>query len=67
MEELGVGKNVVRSIRFWVEATGMAAISQSDGLAATDTGLAALGPEGFDRYLEDVQTLWLFIGISLQM
>jgi hypothetical protein len=59
MEELGVGKNMVRSIRFWVEATGMAAISQSGGLAATDTGLAVLGPEGFDRYLEDVQTLWL--------
>ena len=59
MEELGVGKNMVRSIRFWVEATGMAAISQSGGLAGTGTGLAVLGPDGFDRYLEDIQTLWL--------
>jgi hypothetical protein len=67
MVELGVGKNMVRSIRYWAEAAGV--IQPIDGgHAVTQFGadllmghkwedgkcLAALDP-----YLEDIQTLWL--------
>lgn len=62
MVELGVGKNMVRSIRFWAEAT--------DIIKATKTGheLTTFGSElligapkkpALDPYLEDIQTLWL--------
>src|SRR5512146_2733424 len=59
MAKLGVGKNMVRSIRFWVEATGMAQPSKSSGLVPTELGLTIFGPDGLDPFLEDIQTLWL--------
>lgn len=59
MVELGVGKNMVRSIRFWVEATGMAQPTANGGLEATWLGRAIFTSKGCDPYLEDIQTLWL--------
>lgn len=59
MVELGVGKNMVRSIRFWVEATGMAQPAANGDLEATWLGRTILNSRGFDPYLEDIQTLWL--------
>jgi hypothetical protein len=60
MVELGVGKNMVRSIRFWATYLG---IINSDGgrsYSVTPFGEALLDPEnGYDPYLEDSQTLWL--------
>lgn len=58
MIELGVGKNMVRAIRFWVQVAGVAA-SSPDGYLPTPFGDAVLGESGFDPYLEDVRTLWL--------
>lgn len=60
MVDLGVGKNMVRSIRFWSLATGMA-VTESKGAGATLTDLATtlLGKRGLDPYLEDRRTLWL--------
>ena len=58
MIELGVGKNMVRSIRFWVEATGMAA-NTDDGLIPTALGKQIFLDRGHDPYLEDITTLWL--------
>jgi hypothetical protein len=60
MVDLGVGKNMVRSIRFWSLATGMAAV-KSKGAPPVLTGLALslLGKRGFDPFLEDRRTLWL--------
>ncbi len=58
MVELGVGKNMVHAIRFWVQVTGMA-VRNKGGFSVTDFGQALLGPGGFDPYLEDVRTLWL--------
>ncbi|RRR76243.1 MAG: DUF4007 family protein [Candidatus Viridilinea halotolerans] len=57
---LGVGKNMVRAIRFWVQATGIAEPSPP-GYTITDFGRAILndGEDGHDPYLEDVRTLWL--------
>lgn len=60
MVELGLGKNMVRSLRFWAEATGLARPAQGGrGLELTDFAHAVFGDGGFDPYLEDVRTLWL--------
>ena len=62
MVELGVGKNMVRSIRFWAEAADVI-VPTSDGHQLTEFGRDLLvGTEAtdpHDPYLEDVQTLWL--------
>jgi hypothetical protein len=58
MVRLGVGKNMVRAIRFWTEAAGMS-IEGNGGWRASDLGSALLGEEGFDPFLEDLKTLWL--------
>lgn len=61
MVELGLGKNMVRSLRFWVEVAGLAgpAVERGRGLRTTAFADALLGEEGVDRYLEDRRTLWL--------
>lgn len=59
MVELGVGKNMVRSIRFWVEATGMATVANDGALRATWLGELLFKEDGLDPYMEDIQTLWL--------
>ena len=60
MVELGVGKNMVRSIRFWVEVMNVAA-PQEQGrvLEPTPFGNAVFADDGLDPFLEDVRTLWL--------
>ena len=55
---LGLGKNMVESLRAWVEAYGIA-IRHEGKWALTALGKALLGPGGYDRFLEDEQTLWL--------
>ena len=55
---LGLGKNMVESLRAWVEAYGIAV--RADGAwRLTELGEAVLGAGGYDRFLEDEQTLWL--------
>jgi len=60
LSALGVGKNMVAAIRYWLLATRMA---QEGGkgreLAATDLGRSLFADDGFDPYLEDEATLWL--------
>jgi hypothetical protein len=59
---LGVGKNMVRSIRHWGLATGVLAEepkSRGARLTVTDFGMTVMGASGFDPYLEDPSTLWL--------
>jgi hypothetical protein len=59
MVRLGVGKNMVRAIRFWVQASGIA-ISTNKGMCTTGFGRQLLSEsDGFDPYLEDIRTLWL--------
>src|SRR5262245_51635447 len=58
MVELGLGKNMVRSARFWIEASGMAQ-STGKGLEPTELGKLIFRDHGLDRFLEDIQTLWL--------
>jgi hypothetical protein len=60
MVDLGVGKNMVRSIRFWSLATGMTtAESKGSGAILTEFATILLGKRGLDPYLEDRRTLWL--------
>lgn len=52
--DLGVGRNMVSSIRYWVNAFGLAKEN-----APTEFGQKLLLDEGFDPYIEDVGTVWL--------
>ncbi len=55
-DHLGVGTNMVKSIRFWMLAMGLITENQRSGAALTPMGelIAA-----HDAYLEDYFTLWL--------
>lgn len=61
VERLGVGKNMVRSIRFWCSAFNLIEPStEGAGLVvSTKLGDKLLGDEGWDPYLEDVASIWL--------
>ena len=59
MIALGVGKNMVRAIRFWLSATGFAVARRDRTFSPTWLGAAILGEDGADPFLEDVRTLWL--------
>jgi hypothetical protein len=57
---LGVGKNMVSSIRHWCLALGMIEVEGRTGAAhATDLGTRFFAPDGWDPFLEDIGTLWL--------
>ncbi len=62
---LGVGKNMVHSIRHWALVTSVLEerreIPNNRGrsLRVTDLGAVLLKDDGFDPYLEDPGTLWL--------
>jgi hypothetical protein len=58
MIEMGVGKNMVRAIRFWVQVAGVAEF-RDGAYGVTDLGQAIFADNGFDPFLEDVRTLWL--------
>lgn len=53
--ELGVGKNMVSAIRFWMKAFNL--ISAKD--EPTEFAHKILSDDGYDPYLEDEGTLWL--------
>jgi hypothetical protein len=60
MVDLGLGKNMVRSVRFWAQAAGMATPrARGEGHVLTDCGRLLLGDGGLDPFLEDIRTLWL--------
>ena len=62
---LGVGKNMVRAIRFWGLAAKIivedpaASNRRRPSLVPTRLGHALFGELGWDRYMEDPGTLWL--------
>lgn len=59
MVALGVGKNMVNSIRFWAESTQVLEKSTEGGYFVTPFGRQLLGHEGHDEFLENPLTLWL--------
>ena len=62
---IGVGKNMVRAIRFWGLASKLIAEDPRSGtprspdLVTTPLGDALFGSGGWDEYMEDPGTLWL--------
>jgi hypothetical protein len=56
---LGVGKNMVRSIRHWGLVTGILEENDGGGLKTSALGELLLDDEGLDPYLEDPATLWV--------
>ncbi|MDD5034317.1 MAG: DUF4007 family protein [Methylococcaceae bacterium] len=57
MVGLGVGRNMVNAIQYWLQASRM--VDFNEGMAQpSELGEALLG-EGGDRYLEDEATLWI--------
>ena len=62
---IGVGKNMVRAIRFWglaaklIEEKERTSSRRSSELIPTSLGDALFGGSGWDRYMEDPGTLWL--------
>lgn len=58
MSALGLGKNMVRALRFWLEVFDVAEAAQGCW-RLTPFGEAVFGPSGYDRYLERVETQWL--------
>lgn len=60
MARLGVGKNMVRSIRYWALALGVLAEDGRGAVRPTPFGRLLLGDEdGLDPFLEDAGTAWL--------
>lgn len=61
---LGVGKNMVRAIKYWGLATGVLATMSNPArprmplVVPTNFGLGLLGNDGYDPYCEDLSTLW---------
>ena len=59
---LGVGKNMVKAIRYWSLAYKILqeeSNKNSKTIIPTDFGKQLLGCEGWDPYLEDAASLWL--------
>ena len=61
--QLGVGKNMVESIKYWCQQTGLIEDGQESGtMQLTDFGRFIFGngeQSGVDPYLEDDATLWM--------
>lgn len=53
--ELGVGKNMVSAIRYWMKAFGILDINDN----LTEIAYKLLDNDGWDPYLEDEASLWL--------
>lgn len=60
MEALGIGKNMVQSLAFWIQATGVAEKDDMNDFIITEFGKQIFDADsGKDPYLENTQTLWL--------
>jgi hypothetical protein len=59
MVEMGLGKNMVRSAKFWAFAMGLVAGRPGKDLAVTTFGERIFRDGGFDPYIEHPATPWL--------
>lgn len=63
--QIGVGKNMVRAIRFWglaaklIDVDRRSSKQRTPDLVPTRLGHSLFGESGWDRYMEDPGTLWL--------
>lgn len=56
---LGVGRNMVKSIKYWLQAAKILKRVEYNELQLTSIGKFLFGKNGVDQYLEDDTTLWL--------
>lgn len=56
---LGVGKNMVQSIRYWCESLDLIESPVRGKFIATELGTKLFGSEGWDPFMEHPATLWL--------
>ncbi|MBI9062560.1 MAG: DUF4007 family protein [Marinilabiliaceae bacterium] len=56
---LGVGKNMVTSIRFWLRAFYINDEDRNNPVVLTELGRNLLDDNGWDPYLEDINSIWL--------
>lgn len=56
---LGVGKNMVRAIRFWMVEMSIAAKHKGGGYEPTEFAHDLFDEKAGDPFLEDIRTLWL--------
>lgn len=56
--KLGVGKNMVNAIQYWLQAARLIAL-QKKTWQPTALGTALFSQQGWDPYLEDEATIWL--------
>jgi hypothetical protein len=60
MHRLGIGRNMLKSLQFWCEATGVLVAAASQGHIPGSIGRLLLDPEhGWDPHLESLESLWL--------
>lgn len=57
MDELGIGSNMVKSLRFWLQAVGLTQEPKSGRRVQYLTELGLLVAE-YDMYCEEIATLW---------
>lgn len=56
--ELGVGKNMVTSMRHWSLYSGIFDVNDAKELVVTDFGRWLIGKDGVDPWMENLSTLW---------
>lgn len=56
---LGVGKNMVRSIRHWCTAMSLISSTRLGTVGVTELGRTLFAEDGLDPYMEDIGTLWV--------
>ncbi|MCX9158535.1 DUF4007 family protein [Niveibacterium sp. 24ML] len=59
MHTLGIGRNMVKSLQFWGESTGVIERDDDAGHRAGPVGARLMSRAGWDPYLESHESLWL--------
>lgn len=59
MQTLGIGRNMVKSLQFWAESSGVIEANGSGGHKSGPIGTLLLSEGGWDPHLESLESLWL--------
>lgn len=59
MTTLGIGRNMVKSLQFWAEATGVISADRTGIHVPGPIGCRLFAESGWDPYLESLESLWL--------
>lgn len=59
MQTLGIGRNMVKSLQFWAESSGVIEVNSEGGHTSAPLGSLLLADGGLDPHLESLESLWL--------